>query len=59
MLSLFHYMVWLLCQKSSIQTCVGSFLGLWFDPIDLPTCFYTNTMQFLLLLLGSTVWSQG
>ena len=29
-----------------------------FDSTDQPICFSTNTMQFLLLLLCSTAWSQ-
>ena len=49
--------VWfcLLCQKSSFYRCVGLFLGLSFNSIDQSVCFYTNTMQFLSLLLCSKV----
>ena len=38
--------------------CVGLFLGLLFDSIDVPVCFCTNTMQFLSLLFCSTAWGQ-
>ena len=30
----------------------------WFTSINQPNCFHANTMQFLLLLLCSTIWNQ-
>jgi hypothetical protein len=47
------------CQRSSDHRCVGSFLGLQFYSIDSPTYHWTNTIQFLSLLLCSTAWGQG
>ena len=41
-------------QVSILYQCVGSFLDLQSYSIDLPACHYTNTMQFLTLLLE--VW---
>ena len=38
---------------------MGLYLGLQFYSIDLPTCLYTNTKQFLSLLLCNTAWGQG
>ena len=38
---------------------MGLFLGFRFGSIDLPLCFYTNTIQILLLLLCRTAWNQG
>jgi hypothetical protein len=44
MLSSFHWIVLVLCQRSSDRRCVGSFLGLQFYSIDLPICHFTNTV---------------
>ena len=52
MFSLFHCMSWFLCQ---IQVCVCLFLGLCFDSIDQPVCFYTKTMQVFVCLLVLTI----
>jgi hypothetical protein len=49
----------LLCQKSCVHRCVGLLQGHQFNSIDQPVCSYTNTMQFLSLLLCSTAWGQG
>jgi hypothetical protein len=49
-LSSFHWLFWLLYQKSSVHRCVGLFLGPRFDFIDQPICFCTNTMQFLITI---------
>jgi hypothetical protein len=46
MLSILHYIVWLLCQKSSVCTCVGLFLGLQVHSIYQPVCSYTSTRKF-------------
>ena len=37
--------LWLLC----VHGCIGLVLGLWFESIDQPVCFCTNTMQLLSL----------
>ena len=58
MLSFFHKWFWSLYQRSSSHRCVGSFLGLQFFSIDLSTCHYINTMQFLWLLLCSSALGQ-
>lgn len=51
---------WLLCQRSNDQRCVGLFLDLQIYSIDLPACVCTNTLQFLSLLLCSSIaWGQG
>jgi hypothetical protein len=49
---------WLLCQKSSVHMYVLLFLGLWFNCIDQPVWFYTNTMQILSPSYCSTSWGQ-
>ena len=54
MLSFFHWMVLLLCQRSSDHRCVGSFPGLQFYSIDLPICCSTSTMQLLPQLFCNT-----
>lgn len=41
---------WLLCQRSSDQRYLGSFLDLQIYSIDLPACGYNNTVQFLITL---------
>ena len=45
---------WLLFQKSSDCKCVDLFLGVLFNSIDHPVCFYVNTISFLLPLRCST-----
>ena len=46
MLSFFHWIENTLCQISSDNRCVGSFLVLQFYSIDLPACLCTNTILF-------------
>ena len=53
-----HYLLkmvsFLLYQNSGVHKCVDLCLGLQFDSIDQPVCFYVNTTWFLLLYLCST-----
>ena len=46
-------------SESTVYRCVGLFQDLWFNYIGQPVCSYTNTMQFLLLLLCSIACGQG
>lgn len=50
--------LWLLYNKSSLHSCVASFLYLQINFTDHPVCFYTNTMHILLLLLYKATWSR-
>jgi hypothetical protein len=50
MLSFFHWMVWLLCQRSSDHRCLGLFLSLQFYSIDQPVCLCTNTMLIIITI---------
>ena len=60
MLSLFQCKVLAsLSKKNQLSVGMGLFLGLRLDSTSQPVCFCTNTIQFLLLLLCSTTWSQG
>jgi hypothetical protein len=47
------------CQKPIVRRDMSLFQDLQFDSIDRSLCSYTNTMQFLLLLIYSTACSQG
>ena len=46
-------------RNSNAHRYMGLFQHLQFDSIDKPDCFYTNTMQFILLLLSPTALDQG
>jgi hypothetical protein len=48
MLSFFH---WMVSQRSSDHSFVGSFLGLQLYSTDLPACHCTNTVQFCFVFL--------
>jgi hypothetical protein len=49
MLSFFHCIFWLLCQRSRVLKCVALFLCLQFYSIVQVVCLCTNVMQFLII----------
>jgi hypothetical protein len=46
-------------SKISVHRFMAFLPFLWYDSVGQHFCFYVNTMQFLLLLLCSTAWTQG